>query len=1030
MAADGSVIIDTRMDTSGVQNGVSAIRQSFNGLGSVVKKIGVLIGGAFAIGKLAQFGKECVELGSNLSEVQNVVDVTFTTMSDKVNEFAKNAMTSAGLSETMAKQYVGTFGAMSKSFGFSEQQAYDMSTALTQLTGDVASFYNISQDLAYIKLKSVFTGETETLKDLGVVMTQSALDQYALANGYGKTTSAMTEQEKVALRLAFVQKQLSAASGDFIRTSDSWANQVRVMQLQLQSLKATVGQGLINLFTPVLKVINILLGKLATLANAFKSFTELITGKKSSGQTGASGAGLAGTDAIADTADQYGEAADNAEKLAGATNDTADTTKKATKAAKGYLSPLDEINNYSTDKSTDSSSKAPSATGGLLDQMKDVVQNVDYGKLAEGETVLDKMSKPLKKIIDRFKQLAKLIAKGFWDGLGDYEPIFDGIKKDLDSIWKSLKDIFTDPEVVKAANKFLDSFAYAIGQVAGSFARIGLTIAQNIIGGIEKFLKQNTQRIKNYLIDMFNIGAEISQIAGNLAVAFADVFSVFGGETAQQITADLIGIFAEIGMTVTETAAKLGRDILNMIAQPFIDNKDILKSAIEGSLGVIETVTSGVLTVVQNLSDAVSRLYDEHVKPFFDSIADGLSSILETLITGYNTYILPVLQGLAEQIKGLLEGPLGDAILKIEAFLGKLIDSLKLLWESVLVPLINWIIANLLPVVAKIIDVVGTTAIKVIKSLIKIIGDVADTLSGIIDFLVGVFTGDWELAWQGIKEIADGAWSLIKDIVTGTWDAIKAVTKGALSIIKSIINVTWNAIKAVTSTVWNAIKKTLFSILNSIKSTVGTVFNAIRAKVTHTWKSTWSEATQTLKNAATFIFAKVGAIKDTITNKFNAARDAVKSAFEGIVNFIKRPINQAISIVNNAVGMINNAIGGIESAFSFGPWTVPTPFGSKTIGFHATFPRIGTIPYLASGAVIPPRSEFLAVLGDQKKGNNLEAPESLLRQIVREESGKGQGDGNTYNVTVNASGRKLLDIIISEAEMRRNRNGKNPFELA
>ena len=861
-------------------------------------------------------------------------------------------------------------------------------------------------------------------------MTQSALDQYALANGYGKTTSAMTEQEKVALRLAFVQKQLSAASGDFIRTSGSWANQVRVMQLQLQSLKATVGQGLINLFTPVLRVINILLGKLATLANAFKSFTELITGKKSSGQTGVSGAGLAGTDAIADTADQYGNAADNAEKLADATNDTADATKKATKAAKGYLSPLDEINNYSTDKSADSSSKTPSTTGGLADQMKDAVQNVDYGKLAEGETVLDKMSKPLKKIIDRFKQLAKLIAKGFWDGLGDYEPILDGIKKDLDSIWKSLKDIFTDSEVAKAANNFFDSFAYAIGQVAGSFARIGLTIAQNIIGGIEKFLKQNTQRIKNYLIDMFNIGSEIAQIGGNLAVAFADVFSVFGGETAQQITADLIGIFAEIGMVLTETAAKLGRDILNMIAQPFIDNKDILKSAIEGSLGAIETVTSGVLIVVQNLSDAISRLYDEHVKPFFDSIANGLSSIFGTLITGYNTYVLPVLQGLAEQFKGLLEGPLGDAILKIEAFLGKLIDSLKLLWESVLVPLINWIIANLLPVVAKIIDVVGTTAIKVLESLIKIIGDVTDTLSGIIDFLVGVFTGDWELAWQGIKEIADGAWSFIKDVVSGAWEIIKTVTKGALSIIKSIISTAWNAIKALTSTIWNAIKKTLSGLWNSLKSTASTVFNAIKTKVVGVWDSVKNKTSKTWENVATFVSNKVEAIKNAITNKFNAARDAVKSAFEGIVNFIKAPINQAISIVNNAVGMINNAIGGIESAFSFGPWTVPTPFGSKTIGFHATFPRIGTIPYLASGAVIPPRSEFLAVLGDQKKGNNLEAPESLLRQIVREESGKGQGDGNTYNVTVNASGRKLLDIIISEAEMRRNRNGKNPFELA
>ena len=1033
MTADGSVIIDTRMDTSGVQNGVSAIRQSFNGLGSVVKKIGILIGGAFAIGKLAQFGKECVELGSNLAEVQNVVDVTFTTMSDKVNEFAKNAMTSAGLSETMAKQYVGTFGAMSKSFGFSEAQAYDMSTALTQLTGDVASFYNISQDLAYIKLKSVFTGETETLKDLGVVMTQSALDQFALANGYGKTTSAMTEQEKVALRLAFVQKQLSAASGDFIRTSGSWANQVRVMQLQLQSLKATVGQGLINLFTPVLKVINTLLGKLATLANAFKSFTELITGKKSSGQTGTSGAGLVGTDPMADTADQYGDAADNAEKLADATNDTADATKKATKAAKGYLSPLDEINNYSTDKSVDSSSKvpgAPGATGGLADKMKDAVQNVDYGKVAEGETVLDKMSKPLKKIIDRFKQLAKLIAKGFWDGLGDYEPIFDGIKKDLDSIWKSLKDIFTDPEVTKAANNFFDSYAYAIGQVTGSFARIGLTIAQNIIGGIEKFLSQNVQRIKNYLIDMFNIGSEIAQIGGNLAVAFADVFSVFGGETAQQITANLIGIFAEIGMALTETAAKLGRDILNMIAQPFIDNKDILKSAIEGSLGVIETVTSSVLTVIQTLSDAISRLYDEHIKPFFDSIANGLSSIFETLITGYNTYILPVLQGLAEQFKGLLEGPLGDAILKIETFLGKLIDSLKLLWESVLAPLINWIIANLLPVVAKIIDVVGTTAMKVIKSLIKIIGDVADTLSGIIDFLVGVFTGDWKLAWQGIKEIASGVWNLIKDVISGAWSAIKSIIKGALNIIKSVINTAWNAIKTATSTVWNAIKKTLSGLWSALKTTVKTVFDAIKTKVVGVWDNIKDKTSQVWKSVTTFISTKVEAIKTAITDKFNAARDAVKSAFERIVDFIKKPINKAISIVNSAVGMINSAIGGIESAFSFGPWSVPTPFGTKTIGFQATFPRVSTIPYLASGAVIPPRGEFLAVLGDQKKGNNLEAPESLLRQIVREESGKGQRDGNTYNVTVNASGRKLLDIIISEAEMRRNRNGKNPFELA
>lgn len=333
MAADGSVIIDTRINTKGFGQGVANMKQQFAGLGSAVKKLGIIIGTVFAVKKIAEFGKESIELGSDLEEVQNVVDSVFTTMSDKVDNFAKNAAKSAGLSETMAKRYAGTFGAMSKSFGFAEKDAYEMSTALTQLAGDVASFYNISQDEAYTKLKSVFTGETETLKELGVVMTQNALDSYAMANGYGKTTSAMTEQEKVALRYRFVMDQLSTASGDFLRTSDGWANQVRVLKLQIDSFKATIGQGLINIFTPVIKVINTLLAKLATVANAFKAFTELITGKKSSGSAKTSPAGTIDP-ALENVGDAYNNAADGAENLAGATKDVADSTKEAEKAQK------------------------------------------------------------------------------------------------------------------------------------------------------------------------------------------------------------------------------------------------------------------------------------------------------------------------------------------------------------------------------------------------------------------------------------------------------------------------------------------------------------------------------------------------------------------------------------------------------------------------------------------------------------------------------------------------------------------------
>jgi phage-related protein len=947
MAADGSVIIDTRMDTSGVQNGVSAIKKSFNGLGSAVKKIGLLIGGAFAVGKLVQFGKECTKLGSDLNEVQNVVNVVFPNMTEKVNEFSKKAVKTAGLSETMAKKYVGLFGSMARQFNFTESQAYDMSTQLTQLAGDVASFYNISQDLAYIKLKSVFSGETETLKDIGVVMTQNALDEYALANGYGKTTSAMTEQEKVALRLAFVQKQLSAASGDFIRTSDSWANQVRVMQLQLQSLKVTVGQGLINIFTPVLKVINILLGKLATLANAFKSFTELITGKKSSGQTGASGAGLAGTDAIADTADQYGEAADNAEKLAGATNDTADATKKATKAAKGYLSPLDEINNYSTDKSADSSSKVPGATGGLADQMKDAVQNVDYGKVAEGETVLDKISDSAKKLANLFKKL--------------WKPFQDAWKKE-------------GKNTIDAANIALSGIA----KLAKSVGRSLMEVWTNGTG-------------TTMLTTMLRIAQNVLKTIGNIASGFADAWNKnnVGTQIIQNIADALVVVMQFIERIATDTATWAA----NLDFYPLLES--------------ISNLTSAFAPILESIGNVLEWIYNNIVLPMLKWVIEvGLPTVID-LVSKVATFLADH-QSIVEAFGAALIGAFAAA--KIAELALGVIKSV-----SGIATAVKGLIALM----------TGTGGIMGgIKAIATAIGT-----GGIFAIAVGAAIAIGVLLYKNWDEICAAATKLKDWVVEKTRELSESATRTLSNLKEKIANV-WNIIKTSTSTTWNAIKKTLSGLWNSLKSTASTVFNAIKTKVASVWDSVKSKTSQVWENVTTFVSNKVEAIKNAITNKFNAARDAVRSAFEGIVNFIKAPINQAISIVNNAVGMINNAIGGIESAFSFGPWTVPTPFGSKTIGFHATFPRVGTIPYLASGAVIPPRSEFLAVLGDQKKGNNLEAPESLLRQIVREESGKGQGDGNTYNVTVNASGRKLLDIIISEAEMRRNRNGKNPFELA
>lgn len=907
MAADGSVIIDTRMDTTGVRNGVSAIKQSFNGLGSAVKKIGLLIGGAFAVGKLVQFGKECVELGSDLAEVQNVVDVTFTTMSDKVNEFAKNAMTSAGLSETMAKRYVGTFGAMSKSFGFSEAQAYDMSTALTQLTGDVASFYNISQDLAYIKLKSVFTGETETLKDLGVVMTQSALDQYALANGYGKTTSAMTEQEKVALRLAFVQKQLSAASGDFIRTSGSWANQVRVMQLQLQSLKATVGQGLINIFTPVLKVINVLLGKLATLANAFKSFTELITGKKSSGQTSGSGAGLTGdASGVQDTADAYGQAADNASKLADSTEDVADATKDAAKAANGYLSPLDEINRYSTQNTSSTASKVPSSgtgSGGSPGGLAGAVGSVDYGKVAEGETALDKISKSAEK-------LAKLLKK----------------------LWKPFQDAWK-----KEGKNTIEAAQIALSGIAKLAKSVGKSLVEVWTNGTGTTM----------LTTMLKIAQNVLKTIGNIASGFADAWN------KNNVGTQIIQNIADALVVVMKFVEKIAEDTAIWAAN--LDFYPLLES--------ISNLTSTFAPIIEAIGNVLDWIYKNIVLPMLKWVIEvGLPTVIN-LVSKVATF-------LAEH------QPI------VEAFGAALIGAFA---------------------AAKIAGL----ASRVIKS----VSGIAMAAKGLITLMTG--TG--------------GIMGGIKAIATAIGPAgIFAIAVGACIAIGVLLYKNWDKIKEMAGKVWDWISNKTRRFVEDI----GNKLRGLATKMTTIWGNIKTSAHQKWNAIWSTVSGFVERIKNAIVDKFTSAKNTVVGVFNGMRDAIRSVLNNIISVVNGAISKVNGVVSAIESAFSFGPWKVPTPFGSKTIGFKATFPRVPTVPYLAKGAVIPPRSEFLAVLGDQKQGNNIETPEALLRKIVREETAGRQAGGGSYRFTAQINRRTLFDEMMKEAQMRRDTSGRNPFEMA
>ena len=706
MAADsvGQIGLDLVINKNGFD-------KQLVGIQSLAKKTGKILAAAFTVKKLADFGKECIDLGSDLAEVQNVVDVVFPHMNKQIDGFAKNAAAQFGLSETRTKKFTGTFGAMSKAFGFGEKQAYDMSTTLTGLAGDVASFYNISQDEAYTKLKSVFTGETESLKDLGVVMTQTALDGYALANGFGKTTAKMSEMEKVALRYQFVQDQLTSAAGDFSRTSDGWANQVRILKLQFDSLKATIGQGLINVLSPVIKVINMIIGKLMTLANAFKSFTELLSGKK-----GSSGA----ASGMADVAAAAGKAEN-------ATSGVGDAAKKTAKELKGITTGIDELNII--DQSTDSSSGSGSGGGYSSDSF-------DMGSLAD-TSALDETDSKMQALIDRMKELAALATKGFWDGFGDIS-VFQSIKSELGGIKKSLKGIFMDPEVQSAANKYADSVAYNLGRIAGSGASIGATIADNILGGIELYLQQNSNRLKQHLISMFDVRSDMAEISGNFAEAVSEIFSVFRSDSAKQITADLIAIFVNPILTVQEILAKFGRDIFNLLTQPIIDNKDTIKQVLQELLDFIQPSISIVKDLITNFVDAIEVAYDSVISPIIHAITENVSV----------------------------------AVLVIMNMILLLLDTLERLREG-------W--KQLEEATSKIWNAIKSSILTIIRAI----------QTG-IDTVIGKIQNSWKNTWTSVKnttsQIFNDMWAAIKSTINAILSGVESMANGVVRAINKMVD--------------------------------------------------------------------------------------------------------------------------------------------------------------------------------------------------------------------------------------------------
>ncbi len=687
-SVDMELLLNSNPFNKGLKNTTNTIKSS--GIENSLKGIAKLAVAAFSVKAIVNFGKECLDLGSDLAEVQNVVDVTFGNLNTDVNNFAQNAIEQFGLGQTVTKKYVGTFGAMSKAFGFTNEEALAMSKTLTGLTGDVASFYNLKPDESFTKLKSIFTGETESLKDLGVVMTQNALDQYALANGYGKTTAKMSEQEKVALRYRFVMDKLSLAQGDFARTSDSWANQTRVLSLRFNELKATLGQGFINLFTPIVKGINVLLSKLQVLANAFKSFTEMIFGN-AGGDSGsdsvsnlATNAGLA-SDAVGGIGESAKKSAKDLKNLA--SFDTAQVLK-SNKDDSSSSSGGGSTSAGNLDFGTVDTSKVENQFQGLGDKLAkffDPLKNISFNNLIDSFNNLKTAIQPITQELCSglewlyFNVLVPLAQWTIEDLVPAFLNLLSGALKILNPLIEGFKPIF---------QWFWDNFLQPIASWTGGVIVDTLNGLADILGNIGDWMSENKSVVTDMEIAVIAFFAAwkgiellsfIQQAGGVVAALNLLKNAIFGNVAAKLVdkaetmyltalyakdfivniaqgTAALIKqaaqFVANTAMKVAETAATVAYNVATAAATAatwlFNAALAVLTSPITLVIAAIAALVAGVYLLIKNwdtVKEAGAKAW-EFIKSAWNAAATWFN----------NTIIQPISNCFSNLWNGLLNG--------------------------------------------------------------------------------------------------------------------------------------------------------------------------------------------------------------------------------------------------------------------------------------------------------------------------------------------------------------------------------------
>lgn len=942
---------------SGFSSGASAVTKKSFSLASAIGKVYATYWALFRGFRLLG---DAIDISSSLTEVENVVRQTFGQYESLINNFAKTSIEKFGMSELSAKQFASRFQAMGTALDIPQGKMADMSIRLTELTGDMASFYDVSQEDIAKSLQSVFSGTTAPMRRYGIDLTQATLKEWALKQGLDANVSSMTQAEKAMLRYQYVLAHTTNITGDFARTADTWHNQITMLRENFKALGAVVGGGLINAFKPFIKVLNAVLQKVISFAEMVTNALGSIFGWKYEASKGAGISGLADDiGSASDGMDDLSNAAGNAGKNTGGIAKNAKKAKKEIQQATRAFDELKVISKQSKDNTSGSGSGGSGGGSGAGGS-----GGGDTGKLVQTDTIFKKFKSDIKDLEGLGKAISGALINAMkkikWKKVyAKAEGFGSGLAKFLNGLFKGQKGTTLFGETGKLIANSLNTVLHGLDSFGTTFnwKQFGNSIAD----GINKFFQNFDFALLAQTLNSWAQGAFDAVTTALKKISWKDVWNgakEFLSNLDVKTVGIIIGALAIkkiLGLHLAKTALDIiGTSISKAIAGSLASRLGVEIAANEGISAVLSTALSKKIggafaTLGTTVSAGVKALFGsgaaESALSFISPVAKaitGIGSVAIGAFTAISNFVTMLKNGFswlneALMLVGVTITAVGAVILGVAAAPAAITAGIVAgVATAAVVVKDHW--KEIKGIFSKAGDWFNTNVIKPISGFFK---GLWESVSGFFSSLWKDISGVWKTVsgwfntnvitpivsfFQGfskrVGQIFEGLWIIVKAvwIVVSDWFKSKVIEpiKKNFELLKSTVStafkVLWTTVKSVWAVVSGWFKEhvttPIKNAFSSAKESIQKAFSSAKTAVTGAWNSVSSwfkeHVTTPIKNA----FSKM---KESVAEIFSKLWNSVKSGVAGAMNTVISRIETAI---NSLIGGVNTVLRGFNSVVS------------------------------------------------------------------------------------------------------------------